>query len=62
MNNFALPIRVLVFTLCFTLYCKAGVALDDQVGKNNGTVKGKTYFECEPGCGVFVKQSEVKSA
>ena len=37
---------------------QAGVELDEQVGKNNGTVKGQQYFECESGFGVFVKQSE----
>ena len=26
------------------------VALPVQVGKNDGSVKGKSYFQCEPGC------------
>ena len=25
-----------------------GLELDRQVGKNNGSVKGRTYFKCEP--------------
>eukprot|EP00439_Symbiodinium_sp_Y106_P054605 s3282_g7.t1 len=32
-----------------------GVELDRQVGKHNGSVKGRTYFECEPGHGLFVR-------
>ncbi|CAE7714972.1 Clip1 [Symbiodinium sp. CCMP2592] len=32
-----------------------GLELDRQVGKNNGSVKGKTYFQCEPGHGIFVR-------
>mmetsp|Transcript_113419 Transcript_113419/g.177278 ORF Transcript_113419/g.177278 Transcript_113419/m.177278 type:complete len:240 (+) Transcript_113419:73-792(+) len=33
-----------------------GVALDKQVGKNDGSVQGKKYFECPPGHGIFVRQ------
>ena len=29
------------------------------LGKNDGTVKGKRYFDCPPGCGMFVKASAV---
>ncbi|CAE7715002.1 ANKRD50 [Symbiodinium sp. CCMP2592] len=32
-----------------------GLELDRQVGKNNGSVKGKAYFQCEPGHGIFVR-------
>lgn len=33
----------------------AGVVLDEPVGKNNGSVQGVKYFECEPGHGIFTK-------
>jgi len=29
------------------------------LGKNDGTVKGKRYFDCPPACGIFVKASAV---
>ena len=32
-----------------------GVTLDEPTGKNNGSVKGKKYFECGNNCGVFVR-------
>lgn len=33
----------------------AGVVLDEAVGKNNGSVQGVRYFECQPGHGIFTK-------
>lgn len=33
----------------------AGVALDEPVGKNNGSVQGVQYFECQAGHGIFTK-------
>ena len=32
-----------------------GITLDEPTGKNNGTVKGKKYFECGPNYGVLVR-------
>ncbi|CBQ68438.1 related to Dynactin 1 [Sporisorium reilianum SRZ2] len=36
-----------------------GIELDNQNGKNNGSVQGKRYFECQDGYGVFVRSSQV---
>ena len=33
---------------------RIGIVLDTKVGRNNGTVKGHKYFECEDGFGVLV--------
>ncbi|KHN85536.1 Dynactin subunit 1 [Toxocara canis] len=37
-----------------------GVVLDEPNGKNNGSVKGVKYFECEANHGMFVRASQVK--
>ena len=34
--------------------------MDEPKGKNNGTVDGKKYFECEDKHGMFCRQSQVK--
>lgn len=31
-----------------------------EAAKNNGTVKGVTYFECPDGCGIFVKPESLE--
>ncbi|VDD80908.1 unnamed protein product [Mesocestoides corti] len=32
-----------------------GVVLNEPLGKNNGTVQGKRYFDCQENCGLFVR-------
>ena len=36
-----------------------GINLDEKLGKNDGTVKEKKYFDCEPNHGIFVRQSQI---
>lgn len=36
-----------------------GINLDEPNGKNNGTVKGVRYFECQPNHGIFIKANQV---
>ncbi|KAJ2744438.1 hypothetical protein GGI20_002982, partial [Coemansia sp. BCRC 34301] len=37
-----------------------GVELEGPYGKNDGSVNGKRYFECQADYGVFVRSSQVK--
>lgn len=37
-----------------------GVRLDEPIGENNGSIKGKFYFECENKFGVFVRPDYIK--
>lgn len=37
-----------------------GVALDEPLGKNDGTVAGDRYFQCAPGHGTFVRPENVE--
>jgi tubulin-specific chaperone B len=36
-----------------------GIQLDEPLGKNDGAVQGKRYFECESGHGMFVRGNRV---
>lgn len=36
-----------------------GVILDEPKGKNNGTIKGTSYFKCAENHGMFVRQSQL---
>jgi dynactin 1 len=36
-----------------------GVELEDNGGKNDGSVKGERYFECEMGRGMFVRLAAI---
>jgi dynactin 1 len=37
-----------------------GIELSEPVGKNDGSVRGVTYFSCQMNYGVFVKASQVR--
>ncbi|OHT10437.1 CAP-Gly domain containing protein [Tritrichomonas foetus] len=37
-----------------------GVELDEPFGTNNGSLKGKKYFECDDNFGVFLRAARVK--
>ena len=50
--------------ICITKYILflgtwVGIVLDEAKGKNNGTVQGKSYFECPDKHGMFVRQSQL---
>ncbi|XP_057788212.1 tubulin-folding cofactor B [Salvia miltiorrhiza] len=37
-----------------------GIQYDEPLGKNDGMVKGKRYFQCPPLCGAMVRPDKVK--
>jgi dynactin complex subunit len=37
-----------------------GIKLDKPDGKNDGSVAGEKYFDCEQNHGLFVKQAQVR--
>lgn len=38
-----------------------GIKLDEPLGENNGSIKGKKYFECEDKFGTFARPNYVKT-
>ena len=36
-----------------------GIAMNEPIGTHNGTVNGKTYFECDENCGLFVVKEKL---
>lgn len=37
----------------------AGIVLDEPIGKNDGSVSGVRYFQCEPLMGIFTRPSKL---
>lgn len=37
-----------------------GIVLDTAAGKNDGSVQGQRYFDCQPGHGMFVRPTVLK--
>ncbi|XP_033149470.1 dynactin subunit 1 [Drosophila busckii] len=37
-----------------------GVVLDEPKGKNNGSIKGQQYFQCDENCGMFVRPTQLR--
>lgn len=37
----------------------AGIVLDEPIGKNDGSVAGVRYFQCEDGKGIFTRPSKL---
>nr|CAG4641483.1 EOG090X01OH [Eurycercus lamellatus] len=49
--------KIYLIYLCTNPGKWIGVILDENKGKNNGTVMAKTYFSCKEGHGMFVRQN-----
>ena len=49
-------------SLHFTAGEWVGVELEDATGKNDGSAKGKRYFECPSGHGIFLRPTMVARA
>ena len=41
-------------------YDWCGVVLDEPLGKNNGTVQGRQYFQCLDNYGIFVRANSLR--
>jgi len=37
-----------------------GIALDEPTGKNDGSINGERYFQCERNRGVFVRAEKIE--
>ena len=37
-----------------------GVEFDEPLGKNDGSIKGVYYFNCNPGYGSFLKPQQIE--
>lgn len=46
-------------TTHFALGDWIGVELNDATGKNDGSVQGERYFDCDPGYGMFVRPTAI---
>ena len=55
-----LDVFYLLIVGSFTTSIWAGVELETMAGKNDGTVAGVRYFECEPKHGVFAPLAKVQ--
>lgn len=40
----------------------AGIVLDEPIGKNDGSVAGVRYFQCEDGRGIFTRPSKLSKS
>ena len=61
---FRLHLQLLLFAGTTDFYegLWVGVELDKKLGKNNGTVKDRAYFSCDPEHGLFVRPTEIEFA
>ena len=55
-----LDVFYLLIVGSFSTRIWAGVELETMAGKNDGTVAGVRYFECEPKHGVFAPLAKVQ--
>lgn len=56
----ALCFKISLVVYTFIIGEWAGIILDTPVGKNDGTVAGIRYFQCQPNYGVFVKVEKLQ--
>ena len=58
-STIQLQIKICIKKYILFLGTWVGIVLDEAKGKNNGTVQGKSYFECPDKHGMFVRQSQL---